>query len=46
MNYYELMITLSLSAVIALIVSIAFHYLTTLIIKNWFERRHQKKTTQ
>lgn len=38
MNYYELMVTLSLSAVIALIVSIAFHYLTTLTIKSWFER--------
>lgn len=38
MNYYELMVTLSLSAVIALIVSVAFHYLTTLIIKSWFDQ--------
>lgn len=38
MNYYELMVTLSLSAVIALIVSVAFHYLTIFIIKSWFER--------
>lgn len=44
MNYYELMVTLSLSAVIALIVSVAFHYLTTLIIKSWFEQFFSTQT--
>lgn len=38
MDYSNLVISLVLSVIIALIVSIAFHFITTLIIKSWFNQ--------
>lgn len=38
MDYSNLVISLVLSAIIALIVSIAFHFITTLIIRSWFDQ--------